>query len=240
MQSVLKVSTVVFLASAMFLVAMSAMAATFTNAEFDGQVNVEGQPGSTEKATLRVVVPVGQVVEYVQTDVISDGLSPVCHDIADLSEGTHMVDVNVKLPPNVNLYDLEVDGYGIFGNFTSNGCDEANNIGSASFNDVIRVVSGTSSSGSSGSTSTLEQRLNNLEALFASLLDKLDKLTSGVGSSKPACPPAYNGSNASAVQGWLMGNGYSSGFNEVGVYSPTGFFGPVTATAYAQANTACK
>lgn len=120
--------------------------ATVTNLEFNGNVNVEGGANSTVNSTLRVVVPVGEVVEFVQTDVLGDGLSPVCHNVGDMNEGINSVTLPVKLPPNVGTYSLETKTYGVFGNITANGCvGGAEQNGTATFSspsNVIKVISG--------------------------------------------------------------------------------------------------
>jgi hypothetical protein len=64
-------------------------------------------------------------------------------------------------------------------------------------------------------------------------------------STTKTCPPVYTGvggysGNANAVQTWLLGNGYQGGFHAIGVYTATGYWGAVSASAYTAAMTACK
>jgi len=128
----------------------TARAADFTNVEFsNGDVTIQGNGGNSVTAKFRVVIGPGEVVEKIQTDVIGDGLAPVCKDVGGskgLEEGTHSVSMQVKLPPNTGTYDLDVQGSGIFGAFSTVDCT-ANVVGSASFGGALKVVSGSSNSG---------------------------------------------------------------------------------------------
>lgn len=55
------------------------------------------------------------------------------------------------------------------------------------------------------------------------------------------CPVMiYTGDNAWAVQSWLMSHGQSAPFSQVGVNSPTGFWGNASKAAYSAAVNACK
>lgn len=125
------------------LIAGSAFAATFSNVQFDnGDVTITGQGGSTVQATFHVIVPAGQVVEYIQTDVVGDSLAPVDTSVGGdlgLQEGTHDVTVSVKLPPNTGTYQLNVQGAGIYGAFRSISGND-NVVGAASFSNALRVV----------------------------------------------------------------------------------------------------
>src|SRR3990167_8020432 len=118
MSNVIKISVVSVVALASLLFVSVASAATFTNAEFSGNTEVYGNPGVNKQVSLRLVVPTTEVVEYVETDIVGDVLAPVCTKVGGsngLQEGTHNVNLTVKLPPNTGTYDLEVDGVGIFG-----------------------------------------------------------------------------------------------------------------------------
>ena len=54
-------------ATAAMLLPVFAMAATFTNVQFqNGDTTVSGQGGSTVQATLHIVVPANQVVEQIE------------------------------------------------------------------------------------------------------------------------------------------------------------------------------
>ena len=223
-----------------------ASAASFTNVEFsNGDVTIQGNGGQTVSAKLRIVVGAGEVVEKVQHDVISDGLAPVCVAVGGskgLEEGTHFVDIQVKLPPNTGTYSLDVQGSGIFGAFTTVDCT-SDVVGSASFGGALKVV-GSSSSSSGGSIG-----LGGVS--FQDLLDMIKELTLQIAALKaaPAVPakPAYcasmtwyNGSNAWLAQASLLASPHASGFHAIGVFQPTGFWGPVSSAANAAASVACK
>jgi hypothetical protein len=207
-----------------------ALAADFTNAEFSGNVNVEGKAGTSKQVTLRVIVEDGEVVEYIETDVLGDGLAPVCHNISDLDEGTHNVNVSIKLPPNVDYYDLQASSFGIFGNFTSNGCDDDNQNGSETWNDVIRV---TSSNGSSSDDADEESELSALKSLIASLQAQIAALL-----AKPVveCPPSTASVGVSGLQAWLVAKGYMTAAQ---VATGPGIYGPKTTAANLAATAAC-
>lgn len=158
-----------------------ALAASFTNVEFqNGQTTVEGSGSSQVTAMFRVVVPVNEVVERIQTDVIGDGLAPVCTEVGGsmgLEQGTHNVSIQVKLPPNTGTYNLDVQGSGIFGAFKADDC-VGDVVGSASFANALRVVA--SGSGSTGSTSALD-----IAAIVKAVL-----LSMGIGSATTTPPVA--------------------------------------------------
>ena len=224
-----------------FLVATPAFAASITNIEFaNGDVVHQGTGGSTVDVEFRVVVGAGEVVEQFETDVLSDNLAPVCESVGGdkgLEQGTHFVTRSVKLPPNTGTYDVQAKASGIFGATRSIDCT-SDVVDSTTFNDAIRVVGGSASSGSTGTVVGGMNFTDLVAAIIAAL--KAQGLIGATAPVKPACPLMYTGSNASAVQGWLLGNGYASGFHEAGVYAPTGFWGSISTAAYAQANAACK
>lgn len=152
--------------------------------------------------------------------------------------------------------DLELRTFGVGGLAQSDGCDEDNFNGSAPFNGRLFVERDSRSSDANdvvnnGSSSSDEEvdappawffnfskAMESYQTAIMSILDKIaDKLSK---TETPACPPAYTGMNVNEVQGWLMNNGYAAGFNAIGVYSPTGFWGTVSSSAYATAMDACK
>ena len=218
-----------------------ANAASITNVEFgNGDVTIQGTGGSTVTAKLRIVVGAGEVVEKVQTDVLSDSLAPVCVEVGGekgLEEGTHFVDVQVKLPPNTGTYTLEAKASGIYGAFKTVDCT-SNIVATASFGGALKVVGSSSGSiGGSGDTT-----ISALLALIEDLKKQIAELMKG--PAKPAfCAgmPVYNGSNAWAVQAWLLGQSqFNGGFHAAGVYSPTGNWKSISQAAYAQAQAACN
>lgn len=188
-------ATLLAFAVVMLFGATYASAASITNVEFqNGDVTVQGTGGSTVNAKVRIVVGAGEVVERIQTDVISDSLAPVCTEVGGekgLEEGTHFVDLSVKLPPNTGTYTLEVKGSGIFGAFKTVDCT-SNVVGTASFGGALKVVGAGGSVGAPG--------LATLEALIAQLVAAL----AGIGNPSPATPPVANAS-CSALNAKLAG-----------------------------------
>ena len=223
-----------------------ASAATFTNAEFSGNTEVYGNPGQNKDVTLRVIVPTGEEVEFIETDIISDGLGPVCNKVGGnngLQEGTHNVKLSLKLPPLPDFYDLEVDGVGIFGAIRAVDCEDGAAVHSTdSFADVIRVIANSSSS--NDELGSEEQSLiASLQAMIKDLMAQIKALQNPPAPVKPAfCANIviYNGSNAWTAQASLLANGFAAPFNAIGVYQPTGFWGTASTAAASQAANACK
>lgn len=218
-----------------FMVAMTmtASAASITNVEYsNGDVTIQGTAGQSVSGKVRVVVPSNEEVEFMQFDVISDNLAPVCVAVNRLQEGTHFVQIpgDVKFPPNTGTYSLEVKTSGKFGGLAAIDCVN-DNTGTQSFSNSVRTV------GSSSSSSVGSSLMDQLMAQIAALTAQVTALTKPATPSKPACPPV--GSTAT-VQAWLMANGYAAGFHAAGVYSPTGYWGSITTAAHAAAMAACK
>lgn len=220
---------------------LAVLAADITNVEFNnGDVTVDGKGGSTVQAEFRVVVPANEVVEYVQTDVDGDNLGPVDHSVGGslgLQEGTHKVKVSVKLPPNTGTYDLDVQTAGIYGGIRAiNGDDNVND--NETFSDALRVVSSSSSSTNNddedSAPSWLSALLAQIQAQTAAILAAFQT------AQTPVTPPVLSlcsqlstaqMSGTNAIQSFLMAHGQAGPFNAIGVYAPTGFYGPVTIAA---------
>jgi hypothetical protein len=160
---------------------------------------------------------------------------------------------NKRVPVSVRLvsdlpdgpYDIEQDTFGVPGLAQSNDCDENNQNGNnmyegrlfvdheSDLEDADETVGGGSSTPPVGGDSDpILSKLNSLVNILILFIE----------SQKPkapekTCPPT--GSTVT-VQAWLLANGYASGFHAIGVYAPTGYWGPVTTTAYAAAMAACK
>ena len=249
MTNSLKVSfgAVILLGSLMFVGIASA--ATWTNAEFGGNTEVYGNPSANKDVTLRIIVPAGEAVEYVETDIVSDGLAPVCHKVggnSGLEEGTHSVKLPIKLPPLPGFYDLEVDGVGIFGAIRAVDCEDTSATHSTdSFSSVIRVIptSANADLSGEGETGIVASLLAQIDALLKKIAALEEKLTNPPAPTKPAfCATrvSYNGSNAWAAQAWLLASGFHAPFNAIGVYAPTGNWLGKSIEASAQADLACK
>lgn len=226
------------------LIAGSALAATFSNVQFqNGDVTISGTGGSTVSATFHVVIPANQVVENIQTDVIGDNLAPVCVSVGGdlgLQEGTRDVTVQVKLPPNTGTYTLEVKGAGIYGGIRSIDCND-NVVGTASFGGALRTVDSTGST-SGGSTS------GSGAFGFSSFADFVAALKASLGLGGATTPPAttsavcaayakanagtqanvYNDANV-RLQGFLLSEGASIPALKAG--ASFGFYGNQTTAA---------
>ena len=218
-----------------------ASAATISNAEWDRNLEVYGKPGSKAEVTLRVSVPAGEVVENIGLTVGGSGLVEDCFAVGGstgLQEGTHFVDRDVKLPPFTGFFDLDWRTNGIFGAIHAVDCDDSNgDMDSSSFGSVIRVITTSPSNNDEDLGSAESNLIAELRAMIKDLMAQIKALQT---PAKPACPLAYNGSNAWEAQAWLLGNGYESGFHAKGVYVPTGFWGTISTSAYMAAMNACK
>ena len=212
-----------------------ASAASFTNVEFDnGDVTVQGTGGQTVNVKIRVVVPAGEVVEQLETDVLGDSLSPVCEAVGGslgLQEGTHFVTRAVKLPPNTGTYTLQVKGSGIYGAFSAIDCIN-NNVGTASFAGALKTVA-------SGSAPVAG---NDQPSWLAALMAAIANL------NKPAPAPTvstacttlaakmvgaqYGVTNSAngKLQGFLIGEGYNIPLLQAN-QAPFGFWGSQTQSA---------
>lgn len=245
----MQVLLVIYLSMKKFIIASAlalalpalSMAATISNVTFDNnQTQTTTSGGSTVNARFRITIPAGEVVECVETDLVTDNLPAslplwVGGDLG-LQEGVHDVTVGVSTSPNTGTYSLNVKTAGIFGGNKAITCsDPGAVISTASFPNAVRVVSVSPAGSPTPSTdpvvTTLLAQIDALTKLVKQLQDQL----AGVGSAK-SCPPA---GPTSVTQQWLLDHGYSAGFHAAGVYSPTGFWGSITAAAYAQASAAC-
>lgn len=220
-----------------------ASAASFTNVEFNnGQTTVEGTGGNTVTAKFRVVVGASEVVEQIQTDVVGDGLAPVCTSVGGelgLQQGTHDVSISVKLPPNTGTHTLDVQGSGIYGAFRADDCI-GDVVGSASFSGALRVVS------QGGSTNPPETTPTWLSAFQAQIAALIAALNPGTGTTPPPANTAcsqlsakmvgtqmgtYNDANVS-LQGFLLAaNPNSIPALKAGSTVPMGYFGVQTSSA---------
>lgn len=238
----------ILVASAMAVgFALPAFAATFSNVQFDnGDVTISGQGGSTVNATFHIIVPTGQVVEYVQTDVISDSLAPVDTSVGGtlgLQEGTYDVSVPVKLPPNTGTYTLSVQGAGIYGGIRSVSGND-NVVGTASFTSALRVVANADGSVTVGGESP--SWLAALSAQIAALVAALKPVTTPAPTPSTAACTAYAQANAGTVpgatnvanatlQGFLLGQHANiNGLLPVSLGGsgwPFGYYGPQTTAA---------
>lgn len=188
------------------------MAATFSNVAFEnGDVTISGAGNSTKNATFRLTVPAGQVVEYVEVDVLGDSLAPVETSVGGelgLQEGTHDVTLPVKLPPNTGTYSLQVKGAGIYGGMRSVNAADGVVAGPTSFSNALRVVADSNVVGGSSSS---------IEAIVAAILAKLGVGSTPAPSQSASCVAlsakmagtmdnTYNESNV-RLQGFLLSEG---------------------------------
>jgi len=193
-----------------------ASAASITNIEFqNGDVAIQGTGGSTVTAKVRIVVGINEVVEKIQTDVLSDNLAPICVDVGGdkgLEEGTHFVDLQVKLPPNTGTYTLAVQGSGVYGPLETVDCT-SNVVATASFSSALKVVSG------SGGTVGGSDKPSWLDALVASIIAAVKPTAPTPPVASTACSTlatkmvgtmdnTYNQANI-MLQGYLLSEGMS-------------------------------
>lgn len=189
-------------------------AATVTDVTFeDDESSIKVAPNATIDAELRIVVPSGEEVEFVETDFDNDNRSPKCVDLNKrLLEGTHYVDVSIKAPKDRATFDLDVDTFGLAGVANAGDCSGSFQNGSDSFNNVVRV------SGDADEDVGNDGELSSLLAQVKALAEIVKNLTSG-GSSTGKCPAlnaklvgtmdnTYNDANVK-LQGYLLSEGAS-------------------------------
>lgn len=220
------------------LVPMISSAATLSYPLFsNGQTSIDAQGNQTVSGTATLTVGSGEVVEWLrsQSDFSQPFTDTSVGGTLGYQEGVYSnVPFSVKVPPNTGTYNPTLQGAGTFGGGRSiNGGD--NVVFGPSSLGTIRVVANTVVSNPSTDVSLepWQVAFNSLQAQIAALIATLGSAS----TSKPACPPS---GSTTMVQSWLLSNGYAAGFNAAGVYAPTGFWGPITTSAYAQANAACK
>jgi hypothetical protein len=225
-----------------FMIAFSttASAASITNVAYsNNDVTVQGTAGQSVSGQVRVVVPNNEEVEFVEFDVISDALAPVCVAVNRLQEGTHFVNIpgDVKFPPNTGTYSLQVKTSGIFGGMAAIDC--VNNVnGTQNFGSSVRTV------GSGSTVGTGSNTMDSLMALIASLTAKVEALTKPAPApSKPAfCEQAtkhsvsmgMTGPAVTAYQWFLIQSGFSI------PAGATGYFGGQTLSATMAMTAACR
>lgn len=218
----------------------SAFAATISDARFsNSQTDISGTGGSTVSGTFTLTVGNNEVVEWLR-------LIPNGNPFTEASVGGNLgyqegvytnVPFSVKLPPNTGTYNVDGQGAGIFGGIRAiNGGDNVV-VGPTSLGTVRVVVSG----GSTSSTDTTAP-MGIPQAIWDKFLAWMSGSTGSTTPApiKPACPPLFNGANASMVQDWLLTNGYAASFNAISVYHSTGHWGNASISAYTSASAACK
>lgn len=216
-----------------------ASAASITNIKFDnGQTTTQCTAGQSVNAVVRLVVPVGEVAEIGQTDVIGDALSPsLPFNLGGqngLEEGAHDVNVSFPCPPNTGTYTVEIRTAGIFGGqravVITDGVTTV-----ASFGGALRVV-GTSS----GSSSVGVSEIAALQAQIAELLKLIEKLQNPPAPTKPAYCTSYATAAAGgtfSLQMWLVQNNFMT---QAAMNTGPGIYGPKTTAANQAAMLACK
>ncbi len=243
--------------AALVLSPLAAFAASIpATAIFDGQTQTWGNPGVTKTVTLRVNANAGEVVHAIRTDILGDNLPTVCQDISNFAGAQNKdVTLTITLPPNTGDYGFEAIPYSTTNMAAADALtgdaactSTSGNTAGPAFNQggVIHVIpsgSGSSSTPTPGNTgsvwdaiSALTSKLNDLAALIASL--------GSTSHSKPAyCSglSTYAGLNygmtgpqVSALQSFLIANGYSIPAGATGNYFNQ------TLAAHMAAKTACN
>lgn len=229
------------------LLPLAASAATVpATAVFNGQTQVWGYPGTTVQVTLRVNEVAGAVSHAIRTDILGDNQPTVCNDISNF-EGAQERDVTVSitLPPNTGDYGFEAVVYSAPNTAAANALSgsaacapSAGNTAGPAFSQsgVVHVIPNSTSSTTPVGGSQYDSLLAQIQSLTNLVAQLQAALAAAQTPAKPACPPS---GPTNAVQAWLMANGYAAGFHAAGVYSPTGYWGSITASAYASAVAAC-
>jgi len=234
--------------AAFLILPVSAMAATVTNATWDGQIMTYGTPLSTKNVTLRIVVATGERVRFVETLTTPNGGAPKCHSVGGntgLLEGTHNVSLPVLFSPITGTESLDIDVVSRMDTGIIVDCEDFTGGVShfpSSFGGVIRVIPSSSPSVEVPVTGT-DSVIASLQEMIKDLMKQIADLKNPPAPVKPtycASMIQYNGSNAWAAQSWLLTTPFASGFHAAGVYAPTGFWGTISTNANLSAMAACK
>lgn len=236
----------------------------------NGQSSDEVRAGSSYKLGFTVDVDGGDEVEYFRVrhinengDIVNSQCFKVDPRLANVDDA--QVFQQVKTPSDLPAGDLdqELDTFGIPGLQQSTPCDENNQNGGNNFANRLII---THTSDVDDADTTVGNGNGNVDEEEESLVSAIGNAISSAfeamfkkyfGSTTPTTPttpvkPAYCASmvvytglggytgNATAVQSWLLSTPHKTYFHDAGVYSPTGYWGGVSATAYAAATTACK
>ena len=229
-----------------------ASAATIPTIKFDnGQVTTQCTAGQNVNAVVRINIPVGEVVELVQADVLGDALAPELPfsvgGANGLEEGQHDVNVSFPCPPNTATFTAEIRTAGIYGGLSAVVITDGV-VTIKPFPGAIRVVGSNSSSVGSG-----DPIIASLQAMINDLMNQISCMsTDGTwnGTTKsctqaPAEPakPAYCSTYAAAsaggtfaLQTWLVKYGFMT---QAAMNTGPGIYGPKTTAANQAAMVSC-
>lgn len=249
------------LAAVLAVPGASYAASNIENLLFDGQTSTEVRPGARLDAEIVYDITASSHVESVGVEFPNTTLPFQCFNVTDrlldVNDGRidlgNLEDINgnsLRAPSVVGTHDVIVSLYGRDGIPVDQEClfgpDDT-----MTFNDVVSVSENASNNNSTPVGSPAEPSVSDLiKQLISgqkSLTEVIALLTANLTKPAPApapvklYPPAYMGYNRIEVQGWLMTNGYASGFNSVGLYTvqdlmrPGIVWGVISQNAYNQA-----
>lgn len=235
------------LVSSLFSVSPVMASGNLTYLTVDGKTNTTVDVGSSVDARITFETTASTDVESASWELVGSGLPQKCVDIDDhITNGTFTAPFQIDTTgATEGTWDVMIRLYGDDGPDASNLCEVTDQVDSQPFTDRITVVDtnndnqggNSNSSGGNSSIAVLQAQINALKDMVAALVAKLNAPPTSSNPPKP-CPPV--GVPTVQLQAWLMANGYAAGFNAAGVYAPTGFYGPITASAVAQASFACN
>lgn len=221
------------------------------------------QPGDDFEITVNADVNSGDEVEYFRIRLIDTDNNIVSTDCQSVGRVRDVNDkdirFNTETPNDIpnGQYDVQLLPFGIPGEAQSNGCDldndypgdqetYQNRLFVDNNGDIVGNSNSSSNSNSGGSSAAapawLSALLTQMNAQFTQLLAAM-KPVAAPAPTKPAyCASMvqYNGMNAYAAQAWLLTTPHASGFHAAGVHTPTGYWGPISSSAYSAAMVACS
>lgn len=235
--------------------ASAAVTAQSFGFKVNDQFNASVNPGSTVDITSAWDVTGGDQIEYIRTrayntngDIVAEGCESV-GTVADANDRSLTVPLKLASDQPEGNLTIKQLAFGDPSNARSPGCDtnfdytpETVHSGFLFVDDSqgnVNDNAGNSGSGGTGGTGGGTSfcdtgcQIKNLQDLIASLTSTVASLAQAV-LPKAACIQAPWG-NTSALQTFLMSpaGGQAAVFNGQGVYSATGFYGPITTQAVA-------
>lgn len=225
----------------MLAVASTAFAASISDARFsNNDTTVDAAGNATISGTYKLTVYANEAIESQRVAVNGLTADTSVGGSLGYQEGVYSnVPFSIKVPANTGTYNVDLSADGIYGaNRAISPVDgNANSWAGPTTVGTVRVVADASNTSTSGgSTSSGVFGFATFADFIAAIKAALN-LTGSTGTTKPACPPS---GNTSLVQTWLLNNGYEAKFHAAGVYAATGFWGPITTSAYNDATAACK
>ena len=215
-----------------------------THLTVDNATNATVSEGSTVAAKVTYNITSSTDVESMSWELVGSGLPQTCENVTDrIANGTFTSIFDIDTTgASEGTWDVLIRSYGDDDADVSNLCESTDQNDSQSFTDRITVTDsnndnqGTGGNNSNSAPSWLSALLAQIQANMAALIAALKPATGGGVPTTPSLCSQFMSAQAGgtvSLQSFLLNpaNGQSAQFHAIGVYAPTGFFGPVTQAA---------